>query len=67
MKRNLLYLENKFKNNEVPAISFIKGVVEKYLKQCLLYNGEFWKTRFYLKKAKADFEKGIMGKIKEVH
>ena len=63
MKRNLLYLEKKFKSENFAIIETLKSEVKKYLKQCLLYNGSFWKTFKYLKKAESDFIDNKMGKI----
>lgn len=63
IKRNILYLSNKFNATQIPVIMKLNKIAKYHLKQCLLYNGEYWKTRYYLKKANNDFLACKMGKI----
>jgi rhamnosyltransferase len=66
MERNMLYLENKFKQYHLPQVVQLRKNLNKYLKQCLYYNGDFWNTRAKLKKAKQDFENGKMGRLEHL-
>ncbi len=62
--RNVLYLENKFRKHNLDCITRIKKDVLRQIKECLFYGRKPLKSITYLIRARKDFTKGNMGKIK---
>lgn len=66
IKRNSLYLENKYLNTKMYLHSKkIREGVTKYVKKCLSYSKNPFEVYSYIKKAEKDFKNNNMGKIKK--
>jgi len=61
--RNNLYLQDKFKSQNIALIEKLSNETYNHIKKCILYGGSFFKYCKYLRKAKKDFKAGSMGKI----
>jgi rhamnosyltransferase len=63
MYRNMLYLEQKYKETNRKFAKETRMHIKARIKVCMLYGGEFFKILKYIKLAKADFKNNRMGKI----
>lgn len=63
MYRNMLFLNNKHKNQEKRFSKQVRDYVMSKIKICILYGRNTWKILKYLKAAKDDFKNNKMGKI----
>lgn len=65
MYRNMLYLENKYKDSNKDFTQTLSKDVKARIKICILYGRETRKILKYLKAAKDDFKNNKMGKIRQ--
>ena len=63
MYRNMLYLENKYKNLDNKYFTQIKEYVYSRISVCILYGRDTWTIIKYLKAARKDVKENKMGKI----
>ncbi len=64
MYRNMLYLTRKYENKNVPLVKQLKKDVEARVSKGILYARKTSEILNYIKRAKDDFAKNRMGKIK---
>lgn len=63
LKRNMLYLQNKYKDYKLISIKEMTNHTNAHLKTCLYYGGDFIKTISMINKAKKDYKNNKMGNI----
>lgn len=63
MYRNMLYLENKYRESNIVFSKLIRKYVEGHMRTCLLYARQRPAIQKYIRIAKEDFANGQMGKI----
>ncbi len=66
MYRNMLYLEDKYKESNKPFSKLIRKYVVSHIKVCLLYGRNSSKIMRYIQVARDDFKNNRMGKITSV-
>ena len=64
MYRNMLFLVEKYKDQDKKFSKQIRGYVMSRISVCILYGRNTWKTIRYLRAAKSDFKNNKMGKIR---
>jgi rhamnosyltransferase len=64
MYRNMLYLNKKFEKENLPEIKQLKKDVMARVKRAIMYARKTIEILKYIKKAKVDFAKNRMGKIR---
>lgn len=65
MYRNMLYLENKYRQTNPAFSKLIRKYVEGHMKVCLLYGRQRTAIKKYIEIAKQDFLNNCMGKISD--
>lgn len=62
LKRNMLYLENKYRKHNLLSIQEMANHTKAHLKTCLNYGGNFFETLAMINAAKRDYKYNKMGK-----